>query len=74
MLDAPINQDLPDEVEALRALLIESRVQTAKLSGTGRLHELHIKKLELQLAKLRRMRLGRSSEKIAQQTEQAVPA
>ena len=70
MLDAPTNQDLPDDVGALRALLIESRAQTAKLSATVRHHELQIEKLKLQLAKLRRMQFGRSSEKLAQQIEQ----
>jgi transposase len=70
MLDASTDQDLPDDVEVLRALLIESRAQTAKLSATVRHHELQIEKLKLQLAKLRRMQFGRSSEKLAQQIEQ----
>ena len=70
MLDAPTTPDLPDDVDALRALLIESRAQTAKLSATVRHHELQIEKLKLQLAKLRRMQFGRSSEKLAQQIEQ----
>ena len=70
MLDAPTHHDLPKDVEALRALLIESRAQTEKLRSTIRHHELQIEKLKFQLAKLRRMQFGRSSEKLDQQIEQ----
>lgn len=70
MLDAPTDQDLPDDIEALRALLIERDTELSALRATVRYRDLQIEKLKLQLAKLRRMQFGRSSEKLAQQIEQ----
>jgi hypothetical protein len=70
MLDATATDDLPDDVDALRALLLASRAQAAKLTATIRHHALQIEKLKLQLARLRRMQFGRSSEKLSQQIEQ----
>lgn len=52
------------------ALLIESRAQTAQLYVTVRHHQARIDKLKLQLARLKRMQFGRSSEKLDQQIEQ----
>jgi transposase len=70
MLDIATSDDLPDTVESLRALLIESRAQTAKLRVEVRHHQAQIDKLKLQLAKLKRLQFGRSSEKLDQQIEQ----
>lgn len=70
MLDAPTSEDLPNDVEALRALLIERRAQAAQLHVTVRHHQAQIDKLKLQLARLKRMQFGRSSEKLDQQIEQ----
>jgi transposase len=70
MLDATTSDDLPNDVEALRALLIESRAQTARLHVTVRHHQAQIDKLKQQLAKLKRLQFGRSSEKLDQQIEQ----
>lgn len=55
--------DLPDDVEALRALVIASRAAVKH-------HQLTIEKLQLQIARLRRMQFGRSSEKLSEQIEQ----
>src|SRR5271169_5674861 len=49
--------DLPDDIEILKQIVIEQREQL--LSST-----LQIEQLKLQLAKLRRMQFGRSSEQI----------
>jgi transposase len=49
--------DLPDDVATLQALLIAARAQSAA-------HLLMIEKLKAQLAKLRRMQLGQSSEEL----------
>lgn len=62
--------DLPSDVETLQALLIESRTQNASLRATVVHHEALIDKLRLQLARLRRMQFGRSSEKLSQEIEQ----
>lgn len=70
MLDAPTSDDLPHDVGALRALLIERDTELSALRAKIRHRDLQIEKLKLQLAKLRRMQFGRSSEKIAQQIEQ----
>ena len=55
--------DLPDDVDALRDLVVSLR-------ATVRHHQALIDKLKLQLARLRRMQFGRSSEKIAREIEQ----
>jgi transposase len=62
--------DLPDDPSALRALLIESRAENARLRSTVVHHQALIDKLKLQLARLRRMQFGRSSEKVAREIEQ----
>src|ERR1700722_8954372 len=49
--------DLPDDIEILKQIVIEQRERL--LSST-----LQIEQLKLQLAKLRRMQFGRSSEQI----------
>lgn len=55
MLDSASN--LPNDVEALRRLVIERRAALA-------VRDLEIEKLKAQLARLRRMQFGRSSEKL----------
>ena len=57
------SSDLPKDVEALRALVLE---QASILQSK----DLEIEKLRLQLATLRRMRFGQSSEKLDRQIEQ----
>lgn len=69
MLDSTTS-DLPGDPEALLALLIESRSENAKLRATVVHHQALIDKLKLQLARLRRMQFGRSSEKLAAEIEQ----
>jgi len=49
--------DLPNDVDALRRLVIEQRAVLAA-------RDLEIEKLKVQLARLRRMQFGRSSEKL----------
>jgi transposase len=55
--------DLPDDIEILKQIVIEQRARL--LSNT-----LQIEQLKLQLAKLRRMQFGRSSEQIDAQIAQ----
>ena len=61
---------LPNDLTALRALVIESRAETFRWRVAAKHHELTIEKLKLQLARLRRMQFGRSSEKLSAQIEQ----
>lgn len=70
-------QDLPDDVAALRALVLEgqaalqeSRAENTRLRVSVLHHTAQIEKLKLQLARLRRMQFGRSSEKLESQIEQ----
>ena len=63
--DAVVELDpasLPDDVEALRAIVL---AQHAELNGQREL----IARLRLQLARLRRMQFGRSSERLAREAD-----
>src|SRR6185369_11414493 len=62
--------DLPADPDALRtfALACQAELKAAELSV--QLRTLEIEKLKFQIAKLRRMQFGRSSERIARQIEQ----
>src|SRR6202048_5632559 len=68
---------LPDDIEALKAMLRERDVQVARLQETvdSQLAALasraaEVEHLKLLIAKLRRMQFGRSSEKLDRQIEQ----
>lgn len=54
--------DLPEDIESLRALLIEARAALEAMHTTLHSRELEIEHLRGQLARLRRMQFGRSSE------------
>ena len=58
-----IDAALPDDVAALKALVLEQRAQLATRVA-------EIEQLKLLIAKLRRMQFGRSSERLDQQIEQ----
>ena len=62
--------ELPDDMVSLRAfaLACQSELKVAELSVQFK--ALEIEKLKLQIAKLRRMQFGRSSERITRQIEQ----
>ncbi len=68
---------LPDDIEALKALLRQRDGELQQLRDTVSTLEqalsvrsLEIEQLKLQLAKLRRMQFGRKSEKLDRQIEQ----
>ena len=54
---------LPDDIEALKALVLEQRAQLA-------LNFTEIEHLKLLIAKLKRMQFGRSSERLDREIEQ----
>src|SRR5215467_8899113 len=62
--------ELPDDPDALRAFAIacQSELKAAELSV--QLRTLEIEKLKFQIAKLRRMQFGRSSERLNHKIEQ----
>lgn len=55
--------DLPDDIASLKALVLQQQAMM-------RAHQLEIERLRLMLAKLRRLKFGRSSEQLDQQIEQ----
>jgi len=59
----PRHCSLPDDIESLKRLIIEQRA--ALLS-----RDLQIEKLKIELARLRRLQFGRSSEQLSQQIAQ----
>ncbi|MDA0571724.1 IS66 family transposase [Burkholderia gladioli] len=61
---------LPDDINALKALLLERDAQVAELRQQLSSRSLEIEHLKLTIAKLRRMQFGRKSEKLDLQIEQ----
>ncbi|GGE91338.1 transposase [Massilia psychrophila] len=73
----PVSDSLLDDVNALKALLLQRDGEMAQLRNTVSTLEqalsvrgLEIEQLKLQLAKLKRMQFGRKSEKIDRKIEQ----
>ena len=62
--------DLPADPEALRAFALACQAELKAAQLSVQLRTLEIEKLKFQIAKLRRMQFGRSSERIARQIEQ----
>jgi transposase len=62
--------DLPAGPEALRAFALACQAELKAAEASVQLRVLEIEKLKLQIAKLRRMQFGRSSERITRQIEQ----
>ena len=62
--------DLPSDPEALRAFALACQAELKAAELSVQLRTLEIEKLKFQIAKLRRMQFGRSSERITRQIEQ----
>lgn len=62
--------DLPADPEALRAFALACQAELKAAEASVQLRVLEIEKLKLQIAKLRRMQFGRSSERVTRQIEQ----
>lgn len=62
--------ELPADPEALRAFALACQVELKAAQTAVQLKALEIEKLRFQIAKLRRMQFGRSSEQITRQIEQ----
>jgi transposase len=63
-------RDLPNDVETLKRLLAEKDAALEAARGELRSHRLEIERLRLQLARLRRLQFGRSSEQLDEQIAQ----
>jgi transposase len=62
--------DLPADLEALRVFALACQAELKVAEASVQLRALEIEKLRLQIAKLRRMQFGRSSERVTRQIEQ----
>jgi transposase len=62
--------DLPADTDALRAFALACQAELKAAELSVQLRSLEIEKLKFQIAKLRRMQFGRSSERISRQIEQ----
>jgi transposase len=62
--------DLPADPDALRAFALACQAELKAAELSVQLRTLEIEKLKFQIAKLRRMQFGRSSERITRQIEQ----
>ena len=63
ILENELSSELPDDIEALKRLVIASRAELASIKS-------EMANLKLQIAKLQRLQFGRSSEKIAAEIAQ----
>ena len=66
----PRKQPLPTDVESLQKLLIAARDKVDNLSSQLRSRDVLIEQLKLQLARLKRLKFGRSSEQLDAQIAQ----
>ena len=66
----PNATDLPNDIEALKALLLARDAQILGLEAQLNTRAAEIEHLKLMIAKLRRMQFGRKSEKLDHQIEQ----
>lgn len=66
----PTATQLPNDIEALKALLLARDEELAGLKAQLNTRAAEIEHLKLQIAKLRRMQFGRKSEKLDHQIEQ----
>src|SRR5690348_10654385 len=62
--------ELPTDPDALRAFALACQAELKAAELSVQLRTLEIEKLKFQIAKLRRMQFGRSSERITRQIEQ----
>jgi transposase len=61
--------DFPDDIDTLKALLIEARASISQMQQDMAERDLEIERLKAQIGKLKRMQFGRKSEKLGRQIE-----
>lgn len=67
---ATLPESLPDNVDALRQLVVAQQAALAAKDAALAERDVEIERLKVQLARLRRMQFGRSSEKLDRAIEQ----
>jgi len=65
----PDHAPLPDDIDTLRALLVEARASISQLRQDMAERDLEIERLKTQIDKLKRMQFGRKSEQLDRQIE-----
>lgn len=65
----PVNTPLPDDIDALKALVLAQRASMEQMTAALVSRTLEVEQLKLMIAKLQRMQFGRKSEKIDRQIE-----
>jgi transposase len=65
----PTNTPLPDDIDALKALVLAQRASMEQMTAALASRALEVEQLKLMIAKLQRMQFGRKSEKIDRQIE-----
>ncbi len=63
----PDADDLPDDIDALKALLLEARASLSQVRQDLAERDLEIEQLKAQIDKLKRMQFGRKSEQLARE-------
>src|ERR1700691_4460876 len=66
----PAATDLPDDIETLKRLVIDSQVALEAVQAQLVSRQLEIQTLKLQIAQLKRMQFGRSSEQLNEKIAQ----
>lgn len=66
----PSVRDLPDDVESLQRLVIAARSEIEAMRAALLAEQLAVEKLRIELARLKRMQFGRSSERLEAQIAQ----
>src|ERR1700724_3961434 len=66
----PSASDLPDDVDALKAMLLETRASISQMQQDMAERDLEIEKLKAQIDKYKRMQFGSKSEKLGRVIEE----
>ena len=64
------HEDLPDDPEALKALLLSARAEATRLTTLNKTLEILVEALKVRIAKLNKQKYGVSSEKLQREIEQ----
>ena len=68
-MDVALDQ-LPDDVDALKAIILSQRAEAMRLEASVKAYEALVQALKIRIARLRKQKFGRSSEKIEREIEQ----
>ena len=67
---AVASTSLPDDLDALKAIIMAQQVEIARLSASERAYDALVQSLKIRIARLQKQKFGASSEKIEREIEQ----